>query len=98
MGAKLVEGVDDILEELPQYALGRKRERAPVQEELCQADITPDERRLVELLDPVEARHIDWIIEYAHLPTSQVSSLLLKLELEGKVTQLPGKLFLRVIR
>jgi DNA processing protein len=98
MGAKLVEGVDDILEELPQYALGRKRERAPVQEELCQADSTPDERRLVELLDPVEARHIDWIIEYAHLPTSQVSSLLLKLELEGKVTQLPGKLFLRVIR
>jgi predicted Rossmann fold nucleotide-binding protein DprA/Smf involved in DNA uptake len=46
----------------------------------------------------VEARHIDWIIEYAHLPTSLVSALLLRLELEGKVTQLPGKLFLKVIR
>jgi DNA processing protein len=98
MGAKLVERVDDILEELPQYALGGKRDRAPAQEELCQADSTPDERRLLELLDPVEARHIDWIIEYAHLPTSLVSSLLLRLELEGKVTQLPGKLFLKVIR
>jgi len=98
MGAKLVEGVDDILEELPQYALGGERKRAPAQEELCQADSTPDERRLLELLHPVEARHIDWIIEYAHLPTSLVSALLLRLELEGKVTQLPGKLFLKVIR
>jgi DNA processing protein len=98
MGAKLVECVDDILEELPQYALGGKRGRAPAQREFCQADSTPDERRLLEVLDPVEARHIDWIIEQAHLPTSLVSSLLLRLELEGKVTQLPGKLFLKVIR
>ena len=33
-----------------------------------------------------------------HFPTSLVSSLLLQLELEGKVAQLPGKLFLKVIR
>jgi DNA processing protein len=98
MGAKLVECVDDILEELPPYALGEKRQRAPVQEELSRADGTSDERRLLELLDPVEARHIDWIIEHAHFPTSMVSSLLLRLELEGKVTQLPGKLFLKAIR
>jgi DNA processing protein len=98
MGAKLVEGVDDILEELPQYALGGKHDRAPAQREFCQADSTPDERHLLEVLDPVEARHIDWIIEQAHFPTSLVSSLLLRLELEGKVAQLPGKLFLKVIR
>jgi DNA processing protein len=97
MGAKLVEEVDDILEELPPYALGGIRERAPAQKEWCQADSTPDERCLLELLDPVDARHIDWIIERAHFPTSMVSSLLLRLELEGKVTQLPGKLFLKVI-
>jgi DNA processing protein len=98
MGAKLVEDVDDILEELPQYALGGKRERAPAQEELGRADSIPEERRLLELLDPVDARHIDWIIEHAHVPTSMVSSVLLRLELEGKVTQLPGKLFLKAIR
>jgi DNA processing protein len=98
MGAKLVEGIDDILEELPAYALGGKPNRAPAQREFCQADSAPDERRLLDVLDPVDARHIDWIIEQAHLPTSLVSSLLLRLELEGKVAQLPGKLFLRVIR
>jgi DNA processing protein len=98
MGAKLVECVEDILEEFPQYALGGKREGAPAQEELCQADSTPDERRLLALLDPVEAREIDWVIEHAHFPTSMVSSLLLKLELEGKVIQLPGKLFLKALR
>jgi DNA processing protein len=98
MGAKLVDCVEDILEEFPQYTLGGKRVRAPEREELSQADSTPDERRLLALLDPVETRHIDWIIEQAHFPTSMVSSLLLKLELEGKVTQLPGKLFLKALR
>jgi DNA processing protein len=98
MGAKLVENVDDILEELPRYALGEKHDSSPAQREFCQADSTPDERRLLDVLDPVEARHVDWVIEQTRLPTSLVSSLLLRLELEGKVVQLPGKLFLRVIR
>jgi predicted Rossmann fold nucleotide-binding protein DprA/Smf involved in DNA uptake len=53
---------------------------------------------LLALLDRVEARHVDAIIEQAHLPTSLVSSLLLKLELDGRVTQLPGKLFLKALR
>jgi DNA processing protein len=98
IGAKLVEHVGDILEEFPQYARGGQRQGRPVQAEVCQADSASDARRLLELLDPVDARHIDWIIEQAHFPTSMVSSLLLRLELEGKVAQLPGKLFLKVIR
>jgi DNA processing protein len=98
MGAKLIECVEDILEEFPQYGLGGKRQVWAEQLEFSQADSSPDERRLLGLLDPVEPRHIDWIIEHAHFPTSVVSSLLLKLELEGKATQLPGKLFLRALR
>jgi DNA processing protein len=98
MGAKLVEDVDDILDELPPYALVRTRERVPTQKEFCRVDSTPEERRLLELLDAVEPRPIDWLIEEAHFPTSMVSSLLLKLELEEKVRQLPGKLFLRTLQ
>jgi DNA processing protein len=98
MGAKLVERVEDILEELPCYALGTRPVVPSHRDDSCQADTTPDERRLLALLDPVEARHVDAIIEQAHLPTSLVSSLLLKLELDGRVTQLPGKLFLKTLR
>jgi DNA processing protein len=97
-GAMLVERAEDVLEALPAYALGDKRPRASHPEEAGQADLTSEERRVVELLDPVEVRHIDWIIEHAHLPTSVVSGLLLKLELDGYVTQLPGKLFLKALR
>jgi len=98
MGAKLVEEVDDILDELPPYALVGRREKVPTQGEFCRADSTPEERRLLELLDAVDPRPIDWIIEHAQFPTSMVSSLLLRLELERKVTQLPGKLFLKTIQ
>lgn len=98
LGAKLVEGVEDILEELPAYALSDKRPQASQSMDVCQVNLTPDECRVLELLDPVEPRHIDWIIEQVHLPTSLVSGLLLKLELDGSVTQLPGKLFIRALR
>lgn len=99
MGAKLVERVEDILEELPQYALVAKPLTAARQEELgFRSDVTPDEARILALLDPVQERHIDWIIEQSRLPTGMVSSLMLQLELEGSVTQLPGKVFLRALR
>lgn len=98
MGAKLVENVEDILEEFPHYAFGNRHPLTSTPKEFCQGDSTPDESRLLSLLDPTEARHIDWIIEQAHFPTSVVSSLLLKLELEGKVTQQPGKLFLKALQ
>lgn len=98
MGAKLVERAEDIIEEFPHYMHAAKPLTTPRQEEALQADMSPDEARLLALLDPVEERHIDWIIEQAHLPTGMVSSLLLKLELEGRVVQLSGKLFLKALQ
>jgi DNA processing protein len=98
LGAMLVESAADILDALPAYALGDKQRQTTQSEAAYQADITPDERRVLALLDAVEAQHIDWIIEQAHLPTSVVSGLLLKLELDGSVTQLPGKLFIKALR
>jgi DNA processing protein len=98
MGAKLVEGVEDIIEEFPYHAFGCKPTSSQEAGEAVQADITPDERRLLALLDPIEPRHIDWLIERAHLPTSMVNASLLQLELAGKLTQLPGKLFVKALR
>lgn len=58
-------------------------------------DLDPVARRLLELL-PFEACGLDAIVERSELGAGQVSGLLLQLELEGLVNQLPGMLYQRV--
>lgn len=85
-GAKLVERVEDILEELPAVT-GKAGE--------CGSPSFS--------LDPAEAElyafiaqgplHIDEIIVKSALTVGEVSAILLRLELKGAVSQLPGKFF-----
>ncbi len=87
-GAKLVDCVDDILEELP---LGGGTEHAgPLFETRGRSfALTPKEAAIYELLarSPL---HIDEIISQTELTAGEVSSMLLHLELKGAVTSLPG--------
>ncbi|KAB0671814.1 DNA-protecting protein DprA [Oryzomonas sagensis] len=90
-GAKLVDCVEDILEELP----GRPAldgERAPEQAVARTFSLTPREAAVYELLarSPL---HIDDIIAQTELTAGEVSSMLLHLELKGAITPLPGKHF-----
>ncbi|MBC7962117.1 MAG: DNA-protecting protein DprA [Steroidobacteraceae bacterium] len=87
-GAKLVDCVEDILEELP------GRERLSNDAPLFQAPprsfaLSPKEAAIYELLvrSPL---HIDDIISQTELTAGEVSSMLLHLELKGAVTPLPG--------
>ncbi len=87
-GAKLVDCVEDILEELPAYV------RASADAPLFQPPprtfaLTPKESVIYELLarSPL---HIDDIISQTELTAGEVSSMLLHLELKGAVTPLPG--------
>ncbi len=87
-GAKLVDCVEDILEELPGNA------RAAADTPLLQPSprtfaLTPREAAIYELLvrSPL---HIDDIISQTELTAGEVSSMLLHLELKGAVTPLPG--------
>lgn len=87
-GAKLVDCVEDILEELP----GRERlsEGAPLfQPPPRTFSLSPKEAAIYELLvrSPL---HIDQIISQTELTAGEVSSMLLHLELKGAVTTLPG--------
>ena len=127
-GAKLINTVDDLLNELPRHALSqiqsptsapatpdveieprpqepivekRAPERVPAQPPVdvlqppqiaSPPDLTPDERTIFEAIE-VPASHIDTIVRTTQLPISQVSSVLLMLELKGVVQQLPGKQF-----
>lgn len=87
-GAKLVESVADILEELPQTV------RKPVAVSPAPAGLSPEEAAILSVLAH-EPLHIDSVIASSTLTVAEVSAILLRLELKGAVTQLPGKHFLR---
>jgi DNA processing protein len=87
-GAKLVETVEDILEELPRGRMEVAARTAPTP---C-FSLSPQEATLYTLLagSPL---HIDDIITKSGLTVSDVSAILLRLELKGAIMQLPGKIF-----
>ncbi|WDT74276.1 MAG: DNA-processing protein DprA [Candidatus Manganitrophus sp.] len=88
-GAKLVERVEDILEEiLPQVRrVPRESAFAPVLE--------GEEKKLYDLLG-FEPKHIDQLIHESTLSIAVVSGLLLALELRGIARQLTGKFYVRI--
>jgi DNA processing protein len=96
-GAKLVERVEDIIEELlPMVDSGRSAAAAVRQEDgpgVC-PELDDRERRLWDLLS-VEPVHIDPIARQLDLGVAEVAELLLRLELRGLVKQLPGTFFVR---
>ncbi|HUL31955.1 MAG TPA: DNA-processing protein DprA [Thermodesulfobacteriota bacterium] len=93
-GAKLVESSEDILDEiLPQW----RRERETVQRsEPRGPDLGAEEKVLYNLLGDTPL-HIDAIIRESRLDPGKVSSLLLNLELNGLISQWPGKCFSKKI-
>ncbi len=86
-GAKLVEGVEDILEELGIEPLTPSGLREPPG-----FSLTPQEAELYVLLcqGPL---HIDDLIVQSALTVSEVSATLLRLELKGAIVRLPGDHF-----
>ena len=95
-GAKLVERVQDILDELP-FGCPPSRSVDAVRHVTENAQVSSAEKRVLDELDqragsPV---HIDQLIQQLAMTPGDVSSLLLHLELKGLVTQSPGKRFAR---
>jgi len=97
-GAKLVAGIDDILEELPEAVRLAVGQRGPTSgstgESQIPADLTAEEARVLALVAPEET-HIEAIIHASQLPAHAVASILVTLELRGLVRQFPGKFFVR---
>jgi DNA processing protein len=86
-GAKLVQGVQDILDELALPGPGPQVVPVPP----CFA-LTPQEAEIYLIIcqGPLQ---IDDIIVRSLLPAGEVSATLLRLELKGAIVQLPGKHF-----
>ncbi|QXE92494.1 DNA-processing protein DprA [Geomonas subterranea] len=89
-GAKLVERVEDILEELAIEPLATHPLEQP-----RSFPLTPQEAELYALLCQ-GVLQIDDIIVQSALTASEVSATLLRLEMKGIITQLPGKRFVVV--
>ncbi|MBU0573431.1 MAG: DNA-processing protein DprA [Candidatus Margulisbacteria bacterium] len=92
-GAKLVESVEDILEEFERILQTRFHFDAPSKEKKDYSGLSEKELGIVKLLG-VEEAHIDRISSKAGLPSPEVSSILAMLEIKGFIKQLPGKMFL----
>jgi DNA processing protein len=91
-GAKLVESVEDILEEIaPQLVAPNRRSAMPIR--TLPIDTQPETRKVFDLLQE-RPLHIDEVIEASGLSTSRVSQILLELELQGFLRQLPGNRYL----
>jgi len=92
-GAKLVEGVEDVVEEIAPQLLeraGSAREKAPL---ALPADVGTEAKKVFGLIAE-RALQIDEVIEASGLTAARVSEILLDLEMRGFLKQLPGKRFI----
>lgn len=98
-GAKLTEGLEDILEELgplpESITLENKRGDEVKIVSPKQMGLNDRELAIYSMLSVGSPKHIDEIIRESELPVSAVNSALMIMELKKYVKQLSGKLFIR---
>lgn len=90
--AKLVQRVEDIIEDLPDYAKKWVMERQETLPLAPAVTLSGEEEMVMEALT-ADGQHIDVITQACGLPPNMVSAILLTLELKGMARQAPGKLF-----
>ena len=95
-GAKLVEKVEDILEELQSFPENEAviSQAKTFGEADDQGEFSVDEIKLIEVIS-YEPLILEDIVRMSKMPISTVNTVLLNLELKGIIKQLPGKYFVR---
>lgn len=88
-GAKLVEHVSDILEEL-EVPFQRSRLEMPIPH--CE-ELSPDENKIYDIIS-LEPLHLDEISIQLGMPSQRCSEVLLQLELKGLALQVEGNRFI----
>jgi len=91
-GAKLVETVEDIIEEIAPQLLARADAARPAAPRALPPDMGADARKIFAMImeQPLQ---IDEVIQASGLSPAKVSEVLLDLEIRGFLRQLPGKRF-----
>lgn len=96
-GAKLVESVDDIINELPSCVsnfYNNKHKYLEDDDKIMEKQLSEEEYRIWKVVEftPI---HIDDITRQTNLPINVVSAMLVILELKGLIQQQTGKMFVR---
>ncbi len=96
-GAKLIEGAQDILDEILPQVDARQRATLHLDRTLMEVRVPlrKEEALVYEALS-FEARSIDTVIEHTGMSAAEVSAALLSLELNGRIRQLPGQQYIRL--
>jgi DNA processing protein len=97
-GAKLVQTWRDIVEELPpeirQQLFLREDSKPPDKAEM---EMLPEDAvKLMSLLKEDEALQFDKLYRFSGFAISRLSDLLLNLEMNGRIRQLPGNLYVKI--
>jgi DNA processing protein len=99
-GAKLVTRGADVIGELPtpvRAALVQVGRPETKPRNLAAASLNRSEKKIYDLLNSVEAVHIDDIVVRSGLNSSEVLATLFDLEMKGIVRQMLGKQFNKVL-
>jgi DNA processing protein len=97
-GAKLVQVWRDIVEELPaevRHAILEREDTRPGKPPELDL-LTPEESNILEMLAYDQAVQFDRILTKSGMTVPQLSALLLNLEMQGRLRQVPGNLFVRI--
>jgi len=90
-GAKLVETVEDVIEEIAPQLLPRAGGAGPIAPALA-PNASEAARKIFALLND-GSLHVDQVIEKTGLPPARVLETLLELELQGLLHQAPGQIY-----
>lgn len=66
-------------------------EKQPAAQKQLFLDLSPEEQKIIDLLQDKDAVHTDALLEQCGMTSSAMAGLLLQLELQGLVKALPGK-------
>ena len=95
-GAKLCEGVEDILSEFEYLFPPSNKPPSPGETGILPAlELNENEQKVLAVVKAEDETSIDEIIRASSLPSSATSVALFSLEMKRLVKQLPGKLFVR---
>lgn len=89
-GAKLVEDISDIIEEIyPQIEFKKEQKKVKI-------EVNQEEREILEIIKK-EGTHIDEIFSNTDIPPSRVNQILLNLQFKGLIKLLPGKIYQKLL-